>query len=348
MKIAIDTTPLLTGHKVRGSGFYLENLKNALIKYNPENDYYFFNHHEPVPSGVELTHYPYFDPFLLTLPLLSKNTVVTVHDLIPIVFTKYFPIGLKGALKWQIQKRALQNSKTIITDSECSKKDIIKYTGIKENMIHVVYLAAGEQFIKINNNQYLANVQSKYNLPDKFVLYVGDVTWNKNLPRLISAVNKAELPLVMVGKALKQEVIDKDNPWNKDLIKVLDEIKESKNIVRLGFIPSEDLVAIYSLATVFVMPSLYEGFGLPILEAMKCGCPVVTSKNGSLPEVAGEAAYYIDAENINSIADSLQRLFTDRSLQEKLARKGLEQAEKYSWSKTAQQTVEIYKRVISS
>src|ERR1035437_837052 len=242
MKVAIDISPLETGHKVRGVGFYLDNLKNALVKYFPQNDYVFFQRGEKLPSDVQVAHFPYFEPFFLALPIYNKfKTVVTVHDLTPIVFPQAFPSGIKGKLKWQMQRFALKRASAVVTDSESSKRDIKKYAGVRENKIHVIYLAAGEQFEKLKTeNLKLKEIQKRYGLPDRFVLYVGDVTWNKNLPRLIDAVQKLKVPLVMVGKSLVQEDYDKANPWNADLNRVNELVKGDNNIIRLGFVPDED------------------------------------------------------------------------------------------------------------
>jgi glycosyltransferase involved in cell wall biosynthesis len=296
---------------------------------------------------IDLVHFPYFEPFFLALPIYNKfRTVVTVHDLTPIVFPKAFPRGIKGEIKWQMQRFALKRADAIITDSESSKKDIRKYTGVKENKIYVVYLAAGEEFRQMANGKWQAELREKYNLPEKFVLYVGDVTWNKNLPRLIDAVKKTQIPLVMVGKSLVSEDYDKSNPWNADLNRVNTLARGDGNIIRVGFISMDELVQIYNLATVFAMPSLYEGFGLPILEAMACGCPVVTSKEGSIPEVAGNAAFYIDGYDVESIATGIKRVLDDQKLQKELSEKSLENAKRFSWKKTAQETLAVYEGII--
>jgi len=349
MKIAIDISPLQTGHKVRGAGFYLENLKRALVKYYSQNEYKFFTRGENLPEDIDLVHFPYFEPFFLARPIYKKYlTVVTVHDLTPIVFKKHFPRGIKGEIKWQMQRYALKKANAIITDSDCSKKDIIKRVGISADKVSVIYLAAGEEFKKLEIGNWKLEIKKRYGLPNRFVLYVGDVTWNKNLPRLVEAVKSINVPLVMVGKALVSEDFDKNNPWNKDLVKVQDLAKDDKNIIKLGFVPTEDLVAIYNLATVFVMPSLYEGFGLPILEAMSCGCPVITTKEGSLDEVAGEAALYVDGYSKESIAKGIKEVFENPILQKKLLQEGLRKVNEFSWKKTAGKTLEVYKRVIES
>ncbi len=349
MKIAVDVSPLQNDNKVRGVGFYLENLKNALVKYFPENEYIFFETGQKLPNDLDLVHFPYFEPFFLALPIYRRyKTVVTVHDLTPIVFPSLFPRGVKGELMWQMQKLSLKKANAIITDSESSKKDIVKHVGVPAERISVVYLAAGEEFKILDNRSSVLGLRSKYNLPDRFLLYVGDVTPNKNLPRLLDAVTKLEIPIVMVGKSLVSKDYDTNNPWNKDLIRVNELAKGDKNIIRLGFVSNEDLVGIYNLATVFTMPSLYEGFGLPILEAMSCRCPVVTSKEGSLEEVAGTGAYFVDAYNVESIKRGIEKVFNDENLQRELSRKGLENAKRFSWKKTAENTLSVYRQVLGS
>jgi len=350
MRVAVITpSSHFLQHRVRGTGFYMANLKDALEKYAPENSYFFCSQNN-IPEKIDVIHYPYFEPFFLTLPFFKKGkTVVTVHDLTPLVFPKYFPKGMKGKLRWEIQKILLKNTDAVITDSNSSKKDIQRFTKIKDQKINVIHLAASEKFRKIPlqaNSELSSSVMKvKYNLPDKFVLYVGDVTWNKNLPNLIEAVKKADLPLILVGKALIDDNFDRKNPWNRDLLKIQNLTKNNKKIIKLGFVSDEDLVMLYNMATVFAMPSLYEGFGLPILEAMSCGCPVISSKEGSISEVGQGAVFYVDPYNVLDIANGIKKVFVDKDLQEELAKKGLEQAKKFSWEKTAEQTADLYNRI---
>ncbi len=348
MKIAFDISPTQTGHKVRGTGFYTAELRQAFCTYFPDNTYYFFTKGETIPSDTQIIHYPYFDPFFLTLPFKKQHkTVVTVHDLTPLVFPEYFPRGLKGNLKWQIQMMALRGVDHIIADSLSSKDDIERIVGVGPNKISVVYLAPGVAYKKITVSEKTADkMRNKYGVPEKFVLYVGDGTWNKNLPRLIEAIQQINLTLVMVGKTLGDENFDKTNEWNKDLITVQKIAKNDQRIIRLGFVPMSDLVTLYNMASVFAMPSLYEGFGLPILEAMQCGVPVVTSQEGSIPEVAEEAAYYVDAYDSESIANGIGEIYFTPELQKKLSEKGLKQAEKFSWKKTAEETLRVYGKIV--
>lgn len=349
MNIAIDVSPLQSGHKVRGVGFYLSYLKSALLEYYPENNYQFFQQGEVIRETIDLVHYPYFDPFFLTLPIVKKyKTVVTVHDLTPLVFPDHFPPGLKGTLRWQAQRHNLKKVEGILTDSKASKKDIERLIAIPENKISVVYLAAGKEFKQFKiEKSVVNNLKVKYQLPDEFILYVGDVTWNKNLPRLLQALQKFDIPLVMVGKALLAANVDKQNQWNKDLLKVQRLAQGNKNILRLGFVPTDDLVVLYNLATVFVYPSIYEGFGLPILEAMQSGCPVIISREGCMPEVGGDAAEYFDGYNTESLIETMKKVLNSTDLQKQLSEKGLEQAKKFSWKKTAEQTIHAYEEVLN-
>ena len=351
MKVAIDISPLENGHflqhRVRGTGFYLTNLKDGLLKYFPDNEYIFFKRGDKIPKNVQITHYPYFEPFFLTLPIIKhKKTIVTVHDLIPLVFKDKFPPGIKGKLKWETQKRILQKADAIITDSHSSKRDIHKFARIPNDKIHVVYLAASEKFKKLKTGNLKSEIQKKYDLPDSFLLYVGDVTWNKNLPSLIKSVLETDYHLVIVGSAFANKDFDKTNPWNKGLheAQVLSENNDKFRV--LGFVPDSDLAAIYNLATSFIMPSFYEGFGLPVLEAMQSGCPVITTKEGSLEEVSDSAVYFIDPYSVDSIRNGIEKVMQDKALRLALSKKGISQAKKFSWKKTAEETVKVYESVI--
>lgn len=341
MKIAIDISPLESGHKVRGVGFYLLHLKKALEKMVSSYEVIYFT--GTPPRDVDLIHYPYFDPFFITLPLYKQvPTVITIHDLTPIVFPKYFPSGIKGSLNWQLNKRLVRGIDHVITDSDSSTRDVIRYIGLPDSKVSTVYLAAGEEFRQLSKTK---DLKTKYNLPDKFALYIGDVTWNKNLPRIIQAAEEAGIPLILVGKSITEKNFDRKNPWNKDRIQVQELLSQAKYAKALGFIDTDDLVGLYNRAAVLMMPSLYEGFGLPVLEAMQSGCPVVTSREGSLPEVGGEAALYVNAYDVDSIRKGITKVFESTELQKELKKKGLEQAAKFSWEKTATETIAVYRQV---
>lgn len=347
MKIAIDISPISkksnSSHKVRGVGSYINLLVNNIEKFDKKNSYVFVED-KNFPSNADLIHYPYFDPFFITLPLIKKKkTVVTVHDLTPLVFPKNFPVGVKGSVKWLIQKQSLKNVDLVVGDSMASKNDIEKIVGIKNSKVHVGYLAVSQDFKELRPGPWVSEIQQKYNLPEKFVLYVGDATWNKNLPRLIEAIKKTKYPLILVGKIWGTNLSQiPENPWNDDLRSVLKKIENDPQFLKLGFVPDEDIVKIYNVASVLVMPSVYEGFGLPVLEAMSCGCAVVSSRGGSLPEVGDESVYYVDHKSVDSIAEGVSRVMTDKKLRDNLITKGLERAKFFSVEKTIKELIGIY------
>jgi len=345
MKVAIDITPLKTEHRFRGIGVYTQNLIEALYSIKVPDFSIQLIEVGRIPSDCDLVHYPYFDFFFLTLPLRKlKPTVVTVHDCVPLVFPKNYPPGIKGKIKFIIQKLSLKGVKRIITDSESSKRDIIKFLEIPEPKIDVVYLAAGNKVKKITDREILVKLSKKFNLPKNFVLYVGDVNFNKNLPGLVKACRIVNIPLVIVGKQIVQTNFDKKNIENQPLVEFNRLVEGNKNILRLGFVETKELAGLYSLASVYCQPSFYEGFGMQILEAMTCGCPVVTSNVSSLPEVAGKAALLIDPNKIEEIAGAIKKILEDKSLRERLKNAGFEQVRKFSWKNTAMEVIDSYRR----
>ena len=348
MKVAIDTSPLKSGHQYRGIGVYTQNLVEAFKKERISNFHLQLIDDKKIPDDCDLIHYPFFDLFFLTLPLKKeKPAVVTIHDTIPLIFPEHYPPGVKGNVKFQIQKFSLKNVKAVITDSENSKKDIFKYLNYPKERIFVVPLAQGKEFKLIKEKSLLDRIQKKYQLPEEFLLYVGDVNYNKNVLGLIKAFaefkkDHKSFKLVLVGKAFQ----DKNLKETKEINQLINLMDLNKNIIRLGWISQEDLVGIYNLATVYCQPSFYEGFGLPVLEAMACGTPVVTSEASSLPEICGEATLMVDSYDIQSLCEGLKSIVDNPSTALMLKQKGLKQSEKFSWSKTALKTYEIYQKVV--
>jgi glycosyltransferase involved in cell wall biosynthesis len=351
MKVAIDVSPLKTGHQYRGIGAYTDNLAKSFRSTKIHGFSFQLIEKEKIPKDCDLIHYPYFDLFFLTLPIKKlKPTVVTIHDVIPLVFPEHFPVGLRGSLKFQIQKKSLKNVKAVITDSENSKRDIFKYLNYPKEKIYIVPLAPADDFKKLEIGNWKLEIKQKYQLPDNFVLYVGDVNYNKNIPGLIKAFSRfllqtsehssrSSFKLVLVGKAF----LDENLKEAKEILQLINSLKLSKKIVRLGWIPTEDLVGIYNLATVYCQPSFYEGFGLPVLEAMACGCPVVAAKTSSLPEICGEAAVMVDPYNINNMAMGIKKVIDDKK---ELINKGFKQVRQFSWERVAKETYEVYQKVV--
>lgn len=347
MKIAIDTSPLKSSHQFRGIGVYTKYLIEALKKYDKKNKYTFIKQPQKIKDQqFDIIHYPYFDLFWLTLPLEKpKPTVVTVHDLTPLIFPDKFPKGLKGRVKYQIQKHSLRGAKAIITDSQNSKKDIIRLVDFPEEKIDVVYLAPGKEFKKPEDGDLIFKAKRKYNLPERFVLYVGDVNYNKNVLGLIKACKKTRTQMVIVSKQVAREEFESSHKEDQSLVLLIKLYGKDPDIIRIGFVPTEDLVAIYNLATVYCQPSFYEGFGLPVLEAMACGTPVVAANASSLPEVCGNAAVMVDPGKVDKIAEGIKKVIDDKMLRKRLTKRGLIQAKKFSWEKTAKETTKVYQKV---
>lgn len=365
MKIAIDRGPLESGHKVRGVGVYTKELISSLKKL--EYNIHDVNFNEVNLTKYDIIHYPYFELFFRTLPFKKPTKiVVTVHDLIPLIYPKFYPPGLKGYLRFNIQRYLLKKADAIITVSETSKKDIVRFLGVDADRITVVRLAPTSAFKEISNPELLKHVKTKYKLPGKFVLYVGDVNYNKNIPGLLKAISKANLPLVICGKQANEiedvayglKTISGPRDWIRYVLGKphpeaahIDELREGfRNplVKRLGFVPEDELVAIYNLATLYCQPSFYEGFGIPVLEAMACGCPVVIARNNSLIELTGSASLIANPKSTDDLAEKLMTLFENSSLRATLIHEGKNRIKEFSWRKTAEETAEVYKKVISA
>lgn len=347
MKVAIDVSPLKSAHQYRGIGAYTKHLVEALKSFRKADFEAILVEKGKIPSDCDLIHYPFFDLFFKTLPLRrGKKTVITIHDTTPLVFPEHYPPGIKGKLKFQAQKLTLKTVSAVITDSKNSKKDIVKHLDYSQKKIHVVPLAPAGFFQPIKESEKLAKVKKQYQLPNRFILYVGDVNYNKNVLGLAKACQSIKMPLVIVGKQAIQKKFDRAHVENQPLVKLLKLYGKDSAVIRLGFVPDEALVALYNLATVYGQPSFYEGFGLPVLEAMACGTPVVASKKASLPETTGDAAVLVDPYDINDIANGLTVAIEDGDLREKLIEKGLKQAKKFSWEKVAHETYKVYQEVV--
>lgn len=343
MKVAFNSSPLSTGHQHRGIGTYTKNLLDALKARSDIKIQEFSDSREVVDADV--VHYPFFDLFQQTLPLKKKfPTIVTIHDVTPLIFSQHYPSGKKGYLNNIIQRVALKGVKAIITDSESSKNDISRYLKINHKKIFPIHLAPSNSFKIIKDSEILKKTQEKYQLPESFVLYVGDVNWNKNLINMASACIQIGMDIVFVGKNFEQKE-NLEHPELKSFKQFLEQFEGNPLVHLLGFVSAEDLVAIMNLAKALLLPSFYEGFGLPILEAQISGLPVITSKISSMPEVAGEGALLVDPYNVEDIARAIKQI-TDNTTRNKLIKKGFDNVGNFSWSKTADETIDVYCQVV--
>jgi glycosyltransferase involved in cell wall biosynthesis len=283
----------------------------------------------------DVIHFPAFPPPVACF----RPFIWTLHDATPWLYPA--TLDLKGRVYFQyVGGWAARFSKAIITDSNDAKRNIVAALGLPEVKVNVIHLGIDDGFRRLDDHSFLNSVRLRYGLPEKFMLCVGTLEPRKNLPFLIRAyrqmrqANQIKLGLVIVGRTgWKSEALEGELGG------------DAKDVVLTGFVPQADLVALYNMAEVFVLPSLYEGFGFPPLEAMACGCPVIISDRGSLPEVVADAALLIDPTRLDSLVAAIHAVETSPSVRKDLVRKGFERVDRFSWRSTAVQTMELYRAV---
>lgn len=336
INLFFDDSPLSSGHAVRGVGSYTRSLLDEFRKNNDIN---------LVDSSgrADVVHIPYFDLFFNTFRVSDRPTVVTIYDVIPLIYPKHYPSGIKGKVNFFMQKRKLKFIDRIITISETSKKDIVRFLDVPSEKIYVTYLASSPEFNKMADGKWKVEIKKKYGLPDKFVLYVGDVNYNKNLNNLASTCKKVGIHLVVVGKQLTSTDFDANHTENKSLVEFLKSYGEDSLIIRLGFVPTNDLVKIYNLASLYCQPSLYEGFGLNILDAMTCGVAVAASKIQVFTELYQDCVSYFDPYDVNNMTDNISKLLNNKNVSNLFAEKGINWSRQFSWRKTSKETIDVYK-----
>lgn len=341
-KVAIDARMI----EMSGIGTYIQNIINSGVydiaignadlihKYAPQIDvvnyseklyspknHFMFPEKELKKLGVNVVHFPHYDiPYFY-----SGEYVVTIHDLIHLKFPEFLPNRLAKLYAYILCKRACKKAKVVFTVSENSKKDMVEMLGVNPDKVHITYNAVDERFKKKEKKE-VEYLYDKYSIPrnKKIILYVGNLKPHKNLERLIEAfkgIRNKETILLLVGKAFKGVTIEREE--NK---------KELKDrIICTGMVGASELVDLYNIADLFVFPSLYEGFGIPPLEAMKCETIVACSNTSSLPEVVGDAAYMFDPYDERSIAEAINRALEDSIDNQARIVKGLERVKAFSW-----------------
>jgi glycosyltransferase involved in cell wall biosynthesis len=293
--------------------------------------------------GADLAHVPYFgSPLSPTVPI-----VVTIHDLIPMVLPEYRG-GVRVRLYTALAAAAARQASLILADSEASQRDILQKLGAPINRVRVIYLAPAPHFQPAENWQQIIDIKKKYNLPENFVLYLGGYDVRKNVSALlhaytwVSATLGDQYPLVLAGGVPRN-----DTPLFPNPRRLARELGLEEFVVTPGWIAEEDLPLLYAAAAVFVYPSRYEGFGLPVLEAMACGAPVVTTTAASIPELAGPAAFQLDPDDTKHMAAPIIRLCTEEESRDEMIERGFQQVEKFNWQKTAQQTLQAYRDALN-
>jgi len=367
VRIAIDARKL---HDF-GIGTYIRNLLKYVAVFDPDTTYVVIcrpqdqqairqlsRNFSPVPdtskpysireqfsiplrlaaAKVDVFHAPHY----VLPPLVPCRSVVTIHDCIHLMFPQYLPNRLAYIYARTSLALAARRASRVLTVSETSKSDILRYCTIPADRITVVPNALDERLAVPPPDEEIRRTRERYQLDCPFALYVGNIKPHKNLERLIEAFHLVRregferLKLLIIGDQISKF---------PRLRRAVDRYKLHKHVRFLGFVGEDTLAALYRLATVFVFPSLYEGFGLPPLEAMASGCPVVTSNVSSLPEVVGDAAVLVDPYSAASIANGIQQVLTDGELRAQLRDRGFARARAFSWEASVRRTIDVYREV---
>lgn len=383
MKIGIDAR--FWRKSTGGIGRYTRNLVFNLLKMDQKNEYFLFLTPDdikecdleaknlkkivvPIPHytlaeqiklpfifkkyNLDLIHFTNFNHSLL----YPGKFVVTIHDLT----MSFFPVGrkqksfLRRAAYNLTLKHAVKKASAVIAVSKSTKKDIVKHLGADPKKVFITYEGVEEEW---KNSEFrIRNLESekilnKYNIKKPYILFISQWRPHKNIERLIEAYEILQLTTSNQQLTTLQLVLGGKS--DKEFPQIIERVEKAKQkfpnqIIIPGFVTDEDLPILYQNAEVFVFPSLYEGFGLPALEAMTLNCPVVASNTSCLPEILGNAAIYFDPYNPKDIADKIKKVLTDKNFRDNLRNKGKEQVKKYSWEKMAKETLEIYKKVARS
>jgi glycosyltransferase involved in cell wall biosynthesis len=370
MRVGIYLVPLLD--HVTGRERVVQGLLDALARLDGANDYYLFV--RPGNRRLFQRPEPNFHTVVVRLPSLpsrrlwqlghlylarwahrldvidlpespmpgffSKRATATIYDISPVLFPSLLP--LKGRLFYQKAFAfGARHLGRITVPSQCTKNDLVKHLSTDPVKVTVVSLGVDSRFQPARCPGSVAAVKRKYRLPDRFILYVGTLEPRKNLARLIGAYRRLREEGVQHGL-----VIAGGRGWLcDDVFEAAGRDGLGEHVIFTGHVDEDDLLALYQSADVFAFPSLYEGFGLPVLEAMACGVPVVCSDRGSLPEAAGDAALLVDPTDESAIAAALARALRDDDLRRELVARGLRRAREFTWDKVARNFLSVYQEV---
>ncbi len=290
--------------------------------------------------GANVAHVPYFAaPLLPTVP-----TVVTIHDVIPLLLPAYRASRAARAY-FALVARSARRASLVITDSEASARDIVRLLRVPRERLRVIYLAADAAFRPVPP-EARDGVLRRLGLPNEYLLYLGGYDTRKNVILLLEAFARSRerlhgLPLVLAGR-----LPERDSPFVPDPRPVIARLGIENLVILPGWVDEADKPALYSAATAFVFPSAYEGFGLPVLEALSCGTPAIIAAGSSLEEVAGPGGLVVPSGDAAALSGALEMLATDGALRAGLSEAGLQQAQRFSWKRTAAQTLAAYEQAI--
>lgn len=374
MKIGIDARFYHPRHS--GNSRYQRELIKNLLKIDKKNFYLIFVTKEgakafkddfpKTPKNVQLVifDYPHYSlgeqtRFIKVIEAQNLDLMHFAHINHPIFYrdpyvitmpdlTLYYYPGrekLNFIKRWAynvVMLSAVNHSQKIIATSENTKRELTEKLNAPAEKIQMIYEGVDKRFSPIKNQAELRKILRKYKIKKDYLIYLGQWRVHKNLPRLIEGFAQA----VRGGLDAQLVVIGKTDRRIADLPRLVKKLKMEKKIIFTGFLPDEELPYLYQAATAYVFPSLSEGFGLPPLEAMACGVPVISSNVSCMPEILGDAAFYFDPYDISDISKGINKIMADKGLQKSLRSKGLKQVKRYSWEKMARETLLIYNQII--
>jgi glycosyltransferase involved in cell wall biosynthesis len=289
-------------------------------------------------ARADLFHAPHY----VVSPLVRCPFIVTIHDCIHLRFPEYLPNRFAPTVARTMMRGAARRSKRILTVSQASKQDILHYLHVPTEKVEVIYNGLDERLATAPDREAVVNVRDRFQLDAPFILYTGNIKPHKNIDRLIEAYSILRRRGFQTTKLL---IIGDDVSKYPNLRRLVHRFQLHQYVRFLGFVPDATLAALYRLASVFVFPSLYEGFGLPPLEAMAAGTPVVTSNISSLPEVVGDAALLVDPMDAGAIADAMARILNDTDLRTALIARGRERVKAFSWQRSVRRIRDVYSEV---
>jgi glycosyltransferase involved in cell wall biosynthesis len=378
MKIAIDAAGPLGSFEKGGISYFLGDFLSSLKDVDKKNSYlvfgYFWHNYKekkrnisipesenfqlrtlPLPRRVvknieEGLHLPVIEQFLKKegisifhsisaqeMPYFKRiKTVYSIYDLA----FEINPSWYKDKYYTYIYKSAVR-ADVIVSSSYSTKKDIVQIYGIEPEKVRVVYLGVNRKIFNTAVDSRCEYFMKKYDIPEMFILTVATSVKRKNIPVLLEVYGN----LSKKGIREKMVVVAGSQPVKEEITEMVKEKNMQDNVLCLSEVTIDSLTCLYKKADLFVFPSLYEGFGLPVLEAMACGCPVIVSNVSSLPEIAGDAGLLIDPHSVDEIASAIENVLSDSQLREDMKQKGLERAKQFSWEKTAEDILNIYKDV---
>lgn len=375
-RVCIDLRPIQTGAKYSGTGVYAYQLVQAIERLSHNLEIYYVtlqNYVLPplhIPENRLIKVWRFAKPerwhvvldWMMLKPKLLQYqiklfhmltpglvgftkqmaTVVTVHDFIPLRIPQDFANSFDAKLLYQFRLKQIRRATHCIAVSVATSKELMELQKIPREKISVVYHAANQNFNLVSD---LLRGQDRQSLPEQYILYLGGYTYRKNVPMLLHAYRNVKQTFPDVSLVLAGAV---PNSTRQELTQLSRQLEIESSLVWTGAISAEQLPTLYAGASLFVYPSLYEGFGLPVIEAMSCGTPVVASSVGSLAEVAGDAALLVDPTSLTEITDAIKILLTDMQLRESFIKRGEERARLFSWERCAQETLAVYERVLQS